>query len=201
VTRRAGFTLVEVLVGLAVGSLALLAGMSALGFISERSRAAEEAALIAIGGATQRALLVDWLGGARYRAATGEQFEGLQQEEDGELRDMILFPTTARTPLAGTSTVIGLYIDTDPDTPERGLVAEMTGMTFGLEPRRMQLVPEAAVLRLRYLPGDGSGVWEDTWVSRNALPRVIELSLEPAAGDSLPLLLRYPIRVALAGVQ
>jgi prepilin-type N-terminal cleavage/methylation domain-containing protein len=201
VSGRGGFTLVEVLVALTVASLALLAGMSALGFVADRSRHADAATTAAVSGATQRALLVDWLSAARFRAPTGEQFEGLQGDEGGDLVDLLLFPTTARTPLAGSSTVVGLYIDMDPETPERGLVAELTGMTFGAPARRMELVPEAAVMEIRYLPNGAGAEWEETWLGRNSLPRAIELTLHPAPGDSLPLLLRYPVRVSLAGIR
>jgi hypothetical protein len=39
--------------------------------------------------------------------------------------------------------------------------------------------------------------WEPEWRGRNQLPRGIELTLYPADGDTLPQLLRLPIRVAL----
>ena len=198
---RAGFTLVELLVGLTVASLALLAGMATIGFVSDRSTHAEEAARVAIGGATQRALIVDWLNGAQFRAnATGEQFEGMEEDLDGEPTDLLLVPTTARTPMQGSTTVVGLYIDTDPETPEYGLVAEMTGMVAGPEVQRMQLVPQAGRLRIRYLGTAGDEEWLETWQT-NRLPRGIELSLDPVKGDTLPTLLRYPIRVALRSGQ
>jgi prepilin-type N-terminal cleavage/methylation domain-containing protein len=200
VSARSGFTLVEVIVGLTVASLALLAGMGALGFVADRSRHAEDAMLVTVGGATQRALLVDWLTGARYRAPTGEQFEGLPDDRGGELMDVLMFPTTARTPIDAPMSVVILFVDVDPATPERGLVAELTGIVTA-EPRRLELVPQAARMRIRYLPDGAGAQWETSWVSRTALPRLVELSLEPAAGDSLPLLLRYPIRVSLAGVR
>ena len=197
---RAGFTLVELLVGLTVASLALLAGMATIGFVSDRAAHAEDATRVAIGGASQRALLVEWLGGARFRAPLGEQFEGMEEDLDGEPTDQLLFPTTARTPLGGSTTVIGLYIDTDPETPERGLVAEMTGMIAGPEVTRMELVPQAGRLRIRYLPAPGAAEWLETWQT-GGLPRGIELTLEPARGDTLPPLLRYPIRVALRSLR
>ncbi|MEX1183305.1 MAG: hypothetical protein WEF86_08705, partial [Gemmatimonadota bacterium] len=132
---------------------------------------------------------------------TGEEFVGMQQDEGGEIVDLLLFPTTSRTPLDGSSTVVGLYVDHDPETPERGLVAEMTGMTFGGEPRRMELVPEVGRMLIRYLPVEQNAPWDVTWQSRNSLPRAVEITLFPVAGDSLPLLLRYPIRVALGAVR
>jgi prepilin-type N-terminal cleavage/methylation domain-containing protein len=194
---RPGFTLIEVIVGLTVASLALAAGFAALGFVQDHSVRAEEVTRVAVGGAAQRSMLLDWLAGARFRAPTSEQFEGIEADEKGEPTDHILFPTTARTPLDGWSTVVGLYIDDDAETPERGLVAELTGSTFGAEPRRVELVPQAGSMQIRYLPDvDGQTEWVDGWV-QNGLPRGIEITLFPSAGDSLPLLLRYPLRVAL----
>ncbi|MGH7467666.1 MAG: prepilin-type N-terminal cleavage/methylation domain-containing protein [Longimicrobiales bacterium] len=195
---REGFTLVELLVGLTVASLALAAGFATLAFVRDRGEHAEASARGAVAGATQRALLMDWLSSARFRAPAGQQFEGVDQEEDGKARDMLLFPTTAVTPLDGAYTIVGLYIDEDPETPEQGLVAELTGVVPGQAERRMQLVPQADVLHIRYLPGSPTqSDWMDGWNGQNRLPRGVEIVLEPAPGDTLPVLLRLPMRVAL----
>jgi hypothetical protein len=73
------------------------------------------------------------------------------------------------------------------------------------EPRRFTLVPSAARLQLRYLPDVGgvAGVeWVDGWMTTQArLPRAVEIVLEPVPGDSLPVLLRYPIRVTIGTLQ
>lgn len=197
---RAGFTLLELMIGLTVAAIALSIGAVALGTVRDRSTHAEAVVDEVMSGATQRALLVEWLAGARFRAVTGEQFEGMQNDEGGRLVDQLMFPTSARTPLGTVSTVVGLFIDDDADTPERGLVAEMTGTTFGAEPRRMELVPQAGVMYLRYMTVvNGVSIWTDTWAGRNGLPRLVELTLLPAPGERLPELLRHPIRVAMGG--
>jgi hypothetical protein len=120
----------------------------------------------------------------------------MEEELDGAPTDLLLVPTTARTPMEGSISVVGLYIDTDPETAERGLVAEMTGMVAGPEVQLMQLVPQAGRLRIRYLGTAGDEEWLETWQT-NRLPRGLELSIDPVKGDTLPTLLRYPIRVAL----
>jgi prepilin-type N-terminal cleavage/methylation domain-containing protein len=197
---RAGFTLVEVMVGLTVAALALAAGFVALGAVHDRGEHAAEASRAAVAGAAQRALLVEWLAGARQAAPSGEMFEGAREDAAGEPVDLLLFPTTARTPAGGMNSVVLLYIDHDADTPERGLVAEVTGSTPGQPPRRVELVPEAVHMRVRYLgTGSTSGEWQEEWAGRNELPRLIEITLTAAPGDSLPLLLRLPIRVAPGG--
>ncbi|HSJ23643.1 MAG TPA: prepilin-type N-terminal cleavage/methylation domain-containing protein [Longimicrobiales bacterium] len=199
-TRRGGFTLVEVIVGLLVASIAMTAGMLALAGVQDRSAHAEEFSLAVSGGATQRAMLVEWLSGARARAVTGEMFTGMQADEQGRMVDQLLFPTSSPTPLGVTSTVVALYIDDDPDTPERGLVAELTGATFGEEPRRMELVPEAGAMEIRYLGlTQGVPIWEETWDGRNQLPRLVQITLFAAPGEALPPLLQYPIRAAMGG--
>ncbi|MGH7503329.1 MAG: type II secretion system protein [Longimicrobiales bacterium] len=203
--RRAGFTLVEVLVGLTVASIALTAGFAALTFVSDRARAAEAVTLNALEGAATRGLLVDWLAGARARAPNrAGSFQGQDGEAQGLKTDELIFPTTARTPLQVPNTVIRLYIDEDDATPERGLVAEMLERLQD-EPRRIELLPSAARLQLRYLP-EMQGVpgidWVDGWLmARPRLPLAVEIMLEPAPGDSLPMLLRYPIRVTLGTLQ
>lgn len=197
---RPGFTLLEVLIGLTVASMAMLIGMTALGTVQDRGGDAQEYAAAVSSGATQRAMLVEWLTSARFRAVTGEQFEGMQADEGGRIVDQLMFPTSARTPMGVASAVVGLYIDTDPDTPERGLVAELTGTTFGEEPRRMMLVPEAGAMEIRYFNlVQGVPVWEEIWEARNRLPRMVEITLHPAPGETLPPLLQYPIRAAMGG--
>jgi prepilin-type N-terminal cleavage/methylation domain-containing protein len=195
---RPGFTLVEVLVGLVVASLALSAGFATLAFVRDRGEQAEASARVAVGGATQRALLMDMLANARLRAPGGEQFEGIDQDEGGRAFDQMMFPTTAATPIEGAVTLVRLAIDDDPETAEEGLVAEMTGPVLGQTPQRMVLVPNAASLSIRYLDAvPGTSEWTDGWTGRNQLPRGVELVIEPVAGDTLPTLLRLPIRVAL----
>jgi prepilin-type N-terminal cleavage/methylation domain-containing protein len=192
---RGGFTLMEVLVGLVVASLALAAGFGALGLAADRSRHAEQATVAALEGAAARALLSDWLGGARLLFGDF-RFFGQDGLELGQQNDELIWPTTARTPLDQPTTVVRLYIDDNPETPERGLVAELS-VSLVEEPRRIELVPEAGRLELRYLmlTADGSA-WVDGWTA-DRLPQAIELRLEPVAGDSLPPLLRLPLRVAL----
>jgi prepilin-type N-terminal cleavage/methylation domain-containing protein len=203
--RRAGFTLLEVLVGLIIASIALTAGFSTLTFVGDRARMAEAATLQALEGATTRALLVEWLAGARGRAPNrAGSFQGHDGEAQGLDTDELIFPTTARTPLHVPNTLVRLYIDEDDETPERGLVAEMIERLQD-EPRRFELVPSAARLVLRYLPdmGGTAGIeWVDGWLMpQTRLPRAVEIVLEPAQGDSLPLLLRYPIRITMGTLQ
>jgi prepilin-type N-terminal cleavage/methylation domain-containing protein len=199
---RSGFTLIELMVALSVASIALVAGFGALAVVEDRGMAAEEVNRAALSGATQRALLTDWLAGARYRASASAVFQGLDGADDEDLGDVLVFPTTARTPVSDISTVVGLFIDDDPETPERGLVAELSGVNLTSTARLLELVPSAGAIEIRYWPeADGAADWEDGWSARGQLPRGVQITLSPAAGDSLPPLLRLPLRVALASFR
>jgi len=193
-----GFTLMEVLIGLTVAALALTAGFATLGFISDSDEPVDVASALALRGATTRNLLTEWLGEARYQTGRrGVPFQGTDGEEYGTESDELIFPTTASTPLGVGTTVVRLFIDNDRDTPERGLVAELTELPADV-PRLVELVPEAGSLELKYLlPIEGTmGEWMDGWFS-NRLPQAILLTLGPNRYDTLPPLLRYPLLVPL----
>jgi prepilin-type N-terminal cleavage/methylation domain-containing protein len=197
---RAGFTLLEVTVGLTVAALALAAGFAALGFVGERAQHADEATVAVLEAASTRQLLADWLAGARLRAGNGvDAFQGLNVEYESLPDDILLFPTTSKSHLRAPETVVRLYIDRDDETPERGLVAELTSQR-GLDSRRVELVPGAIGLELRFLPQPTPGLpleWTDQWLARNQLPRVVEITIVPGRDVVLPPLLAYPLRVAL----
>ena len=193
-----GFTLMEVLIGLTVAALALTAGFATLGFLTDTNEPVDVASALALRGATTRNLLTEWLGEANFQAGRrGVTFQGLDDEVYGTQTDEIIFPTKASTPLGVGLTVVRLFVDDDNDTPERGLVAELTELPTD-EPRLIELIPEVGSLEIRYLlPIEGTtGEWVDGWIS-NRLPRAIELLLGPTRYDTLPPLLRYPLLVPL----
>jgi len=198
-TTRRGFTLMEVLVGLTVSALALSVGFTTLAFLSDREGPVDRVSAVALRGATTRRLLIGWLSEARLQAyRRGPVFQGFDLEERGTSSDELNFPTRASTPLGVGTTIVRLFIDRDEQTPQRGLVAELTERLSD-EPRVVELVPEAGALEINYLmPIEGStGEWLPTWVDSRRLPKAIRLALSAAAPDTLPSLLRYPILVAL----
>lgn len=202
VPRTAGFTLIEVLVGLAVGGIVVLAGFAALATVQDRAAHAKEASLEALRGASARATLVDWLDGARLQSSDlGVAFQGLDAVEHALPADELGFPTSARTPLEAPITFVYLTIATDPASLERGLVAELVG-ALADEPVRVELVPQAVDMHIRYLPDvDGPVEWTESWIGQEQLPRAVELTLVARPDDPLPPLLRLPIRVPLATLR
>jgi type II secretion system protein J len=218
--RSLGFTLIEVIVGLAVGGIVILAGFSALTTVQDRSVHAREATTAALEGATARAMLVEWLATAQLQSTELDvrfegqnaqmsrgglvieaRFEGVDAQEQGLESDEITFPMRAPTPLRMPVTQVRLSVDNDPETPERGLVADLSGR-LGEVPKRMALAPQATALLIRYLPNvDGPVEWTESWIGQNQLPRAVELTLVDDPRDPLPALLRLPIRVAMATLQ
>jgi prepilin-type N-terminal cleavage/methylation domain-containing protein len=201
--NQAGFTLVELVVALAVGGIVLLAGFSALALVQDRSAHATEATVAALEGATARATLHSWIADARLQSQeAGVAFEGNPAGIDGRSSDELLFPTLARTPIPAQVSIVRLYVDEDPATPERGLVAEFSALLTD-EPVRVEILPDVQSIRIRYLPDGGEpGVsWTDTWVGQTALPRGVELTLDFAEGATVSPLLRLPLRIPLATLR
>jgi len=202
--HTSGFTLVEVIVGLAVGGVVLLAGFTALATVQDRSVHAQDATMGVLEGATARATLIEWLATAVPTAAgppgAGRiRIEGLDAREMGLPSDELTFPTQGSTTLRIPVTVVRLFIDSDPETPERGLVAELSGRLG--ESATVELVPRATGLLIRYLPmGDGAVQWTESWVGQTQLPRAVELTLLEDPSAPLPPLLRLPVRVPMADV-
>ena len=199
---RAGFTLVEVVVGVAVGGIVLSAGFAALTAIRDHSVGAREATTIALEGATARATLTEWLTTAQLQSSVlSTRFVGLDATESDLEWDEMSFPMLAPSQLRTPATNVRLFIDTDPETPERGLVAELVGQR-GEEPIPVELIPKAVGLRIRYLPvADGPVEWAESWLDQPQLPRAVEITLVDTPEDPLPPLLKLPIRVALTILQ
>lgn len=198
IPARGGFTLIEILVGLAVGGLVLLIGFAALATIQDRGSHTVAANAAALEGATARGTLIEWLSGAQLQSAeVGGTFIGLDARDQGLPWDELIFPTRANTPRRTPTTLVHLFIDADPATRESGLVAELSGV-MGEPTRRLELVPQATGLLIRYLPESTVDVnWIESWILRQGLPRAVELTLLDDAADPLPPLLRLPIRVPL----
>lgn len=197
---RPGFTLVEVLVGLLVASLALAAGLGALAAVTDHAGRADATTAETLDGAARRALLVELLEGARLQHG-GERFQGLSSELLGTESDELVLPTTGRTGLPLSPAVVRLFVDTDPATEFEGLVAEVYDRV-GDAPVYVPIVPEAGRMTVRYGVVGPTGLWgwSGEWTA-NRIPDAIELVLEPAAGRTLPPLLAYPIRVRLEAVR
>ena len=196
---RAGMTLVELLAALVVCGLALAAGTAALASVLDHRERVTAATAATTEAAAIRRSLIAWIAGARV--APGEEggsFQGMDAEHRGAPDDDLLFLTGAPNPLGGPA-LVRLYVDRDPRTSERGLVAELWEWR-GTRTQRVAVEARVAGVEARYLTGiTGERRWLPSWISDRALPAAVELRLVAAEPDTLPALLRLPITVPLGG--
>ena len=205
VTARRGFTLLELVVALAVTGLVTTAGYSAVALLSRDSRRADDAVRETAQAAAVRRTLAAWIAGARLTIEEDEVlFRGLDGELASDARarepradDELSFLTTAATGAEPGETLVRLFVDRDPRTAERGLVAALQpwrGWPVGM-PTRVQLSAAAHGLEIAYLSGLAEERrWLPSWISGTVLPAAVSVTI---VGDTLPALLARPLIVPL----
>jgi len=186
-TSVGGFTLVELLVALAVAGIVALAAQQLLATALDaraRSRTQRELALSA---AARRAALEAWLRGATL-SVPGEPFIGRPGGDVGWPADELVFAVADAGALYPGPHRIRVWVDRNPAlAPEDGLAVELLPLPAGSGPAdTLVLAPAAARLRIRYL--DAPGVWVDAWDSATdgRLPLAIELRIATVPGLVVP---------------
>lgn len=203
---RRGLTAMELIVALAVTGLAAGIGTATLAVLVDRRAPLREASSATERAAAVRRTLVAWLEDAHgplspLSGNTVAGFELLDLKRRGRPADELLFTTSAPTPLGTADALVRLHVDDDDRTPERGLVAELAPSPGDL-PLRMELDSAVAGLEVLCLTDlGGSRKWLPSFVSSQAVPRGIELRLQPSRSAPLDPLLRLPIRVAVEAGQ
>ena len=194
---RSGMTLVELLVGLTVSSLAMTIGFGSLAMVRSTGDRATTALDISIREDAVRDILTKWLDGARLLPEGSAEFRGIDGEVEGWGASEVIFLTTTPTRVHGRETLVRLFIDRNENTPEQGLVAELRDWRR-TRVQRLQLAVGATGLRARFLSGvPGDDTWFPSWISTTVLPRGIELRLETRSPDALPALLQRPLRLRI----
>ena len=198
--RRSGMTVIELLIGLTVVSLAVGAGYIAIStLIDHRGRARDAVAGTARVTAVRRAV-VTWLEGA-YLAPEDQAppFQVVDHVRQQQADDEVVFLTSARTPLGVGDVIVRLFVDREGRTPERGLTAEFVER-YGAKTARVELDSSIVGLDVRCLSEVlGKREWMRAWLSAAMLPQGVELRLAADAPDRLAPLLRIPVTVALLG--
>lgn len=204
----AGFTVIELLVALAITGLVVAAGhagLTALIDASARARAAREPVHA---GAAARAMLADWLNAASLLDGNGS-FWGTHRRDGIERIDRLSFTIADGGPLRRGPQRVDLWVDRDLFTVSEGLLAELTPIRGGppAPTETLSLARSGTGLSLRYLVMlDGRERWVDEWQSTTQLPRAVELRLTrigrvrlggASDGIELPPLLRLPLVVAV----
>jgi len=197
--RRAGVTLIELIVALTVIAALFAAGSAAVGVLLDRQDAALARLDEDLAAATIRSTLLEWLAGIQMPPESSRgAFQGADATQDGRPNDELSFVTSAATPLGARLTRVRLWIDRDPATPEAGLTAEFTEW-LGTASLRTTLVAGAVGLDVRFRSNLLGRQWHPSWISTTVLPLGVELSILGGDGPEVPPLLILPIRTAIQG--
>lgn len=198
--RRAGMTLLELVVAIAVSGVALSAGYAAFAHLLDVRREGATRAEHLVRAASVRHTLTEWVGGAHLTGERGDPaFTGLTGDLRGLPDDELAFLATAAAPYREGGTIVRLFIERDADAG-RGLVAELSSPDGRERARRVEVVPEAVGLRARYLLSGGDGRrWIPGMVSGVELPVAVELTIIFPEDSTVPEILRFPLLVPVAG--
>lgn len=194
-SARRGTAVLELIFGLAVVALVASIGTTTLTLIGSDRLARRDAAVLDREAATRRAL-IDWLAGAH--ASLGGTFQVIDAKRFGRDADVLIFTTTAPTPLMTAETTVRLYVESDRGT-DKGLVAELTSWPGG-PAARADLDSAVVGLDVQCLTNLlGERRWVASWLSADVIPRGVELRLRRAPNAARSAWVALPIVVALEG--
>ncbi len=184
--RRAGFTMIELMVALAISGIVAAAAYAAVRFAADASTRLRESRADALAATTARLTLEGWLRAAAF-VDGADRFVGLDRRGEGRPLDELTFGV----PDAGAHHPgphrIRLWIDRSQSTRPTGFVAELTPIRAGVltQPETLELAPGAVGLRLRYwVRVLNRERWVDSWESSKEPPRAIELHVIGPAGTA-----------------
>ena len=184
--RRSGFTMIELMVALAISGIVAAAAYAAVRFAADASTRLRESRADALAGATARLTLEGWLRAASF-VDGADRFTGLDIRGQGRPLDELAFGLRDAGDHHPGSHRVRLWIDRDRSTSAAGLVAELTPIRAGVltPPETLELAPGAIGLRARYrVRLMNRERWVDSWESSRELPRAIELQVIGPAGTA-----------------
>ena len=198
---RAGFTLVEVIVAMAIVGMVIAAAYGIVGAVADaRSRTIAARGEI-LPGPAARAALDAWLRGTGPVEGAGP-FEGIDRGEAYLPDDVLSFGVEDGGALHPGPRRIRLWVERRPGF-RSGLLAELAPLRTGGEDGTDTLVlaPAAAGLSARYRTRiRGVHTWVSAWKSDSVFPDAVELVVHPAPqaaaradAGGLPRVLRLPI--------
>ena len=195
-------TLIELLVGLVITGFALAFAYGALSAAIDHRARVSDATVALEESVRVRRTLASWIGGARLSIdLAGPDYRGIDAIDGADDDDELRFLTQAPTFLGTRSTVVKLYVDRDPKSPERGLVAELAEWR-GPRTERVELEPSVTGLDIRYLSSVlEKESWTTSWISTSILPAAVELRLVASDPEAIPPVLRLPVVVPLGAIR
>lgn len=201
IVRRAGFTLMELIVAIAITGAVAAIGAGTLATVIDQRGVLERGTEGTERAAALRGTLEDWLtqgtvrvqiGGAPGRGrGVGSGTMSAGPGSESGVSDEVSISTRALTPSGSPTTLVRLFIDDDPDTPASGLSIQYQGRAQDSLVTR-QLEPSVGAMRVEYLDRR-THRWYPASEAATIQPMAIRITLGGAGGDSLPPVLRLPI--------
>lgn len=174
-----GFTLVELLVALALAGLIVTSAHAALGVLHDASRRSRTAREPVLSSVASRAMLSGWLRAATLADGAGP-FVGSDRGHGTLARDELAFDIVDGGELRAGAHRVHLWVDNDPLTAAQGLMVELTPRWGypATSPETLSIVPWVTGLDIRYLVEvDGRARWIEEWQSQTKLPIAVEIRL------------------------
>lgn len=191
---RYGTAVLELLFGLMVIALVASIGTATITLLSSDRLQQRETETLGR-ERVLRQTLVDWLQAAH--AGLGGAFQVVDGTRHGRDADVLLFTTTASTPIATPETTVRLYVNADDRHAEPGLTAELTSWPNGPS-ARITLDSTVAALDVHCLTNLlGGRRWVPSWLSTDVAPRGVAITLRHAPNGARSIWLEKPIVVAL----
>ncbi len=187
-----GFTLLELVVALAIGSLVVVGVRTALGAAIHLASREQDRAADALRVEAARAVVRQWLEGAHLAMV------GRDQTTLGRPTDEIAFVTVDPGFVTGVPEAV-LHLRLHIAGGEHGgLMAEYGSLEPGGHRTSLLILPEVGGMNIRYLVNPFDVLqWSDSVSSDARLPRAVEIRFSPRPGDTLPDGLMIPLFVTL----
>jgi prepilin-type N-terminal cleavage/methylation domain-containing protein len=215
---RGGFTLLETAVTIIIMGVVVAIGYTTFITLIDRRTQIRAAVEETERAAALRAMLEDWFARSYLQGPQGRVNPGTGDVTTQE-KDMVSFSTRAMTPSLGLATMMLLYIDDNPSTPEHGLTVRYYG--YGLDapswltfsntanlqtqdtqlrrvsqaPTARQLDDRVVGLKVEYLDRR-TNRWLGTRDAASIQPVAARVTLEGSPDAPLPPLLQLPFIIA-----
>ncbi|HEX8944258.1 MAG TPA: prepilin-type N-terminal cleavage/methylation domain-containing protein [Gemmatimonadaceae bacterium] len=208
---RAGMTLMELVIGLAITGMMAAAGAGAFASIIDHRRGIREASASTERAAALREMLRSWLVAGTVQIQQGGGPRGLTRGIASGARvsntsagnnttavstaqaigDEVSFTTTALNPSLLAAVRIRLYIDGDNSTPEKGLTIEYQP-NLQMPLVRKMLDSTIDTLKVEFLD-TRTGRWFRSSEAATIRPRALRLTLLGGEHGALPPILSVPM--------
>ena len=193
--RRTGFTLVELMVALAISGVVVLTAHAVVAFASDSATRLRESKRDALSGASARVTVSSWLRSARL--ADGDPpFTGISRRSGERPLDELSFSVGDAGPTHPGPHRVRFWVGLRTGAARGALLAELRRVHSGMlaAPETVLVAPDVAGLTMRYLARMGRREqWVELWHSETTLPVAVELTalhdaVAGMSGSGAPLL-------------